>query len=154
MPRLRRAFGSKSMPKITWSTAAPAPARIVASVAAFAVRQRRVAVPLYDLHVAGRPTFWVAAVATVVCAVVLLMAVRHRGSYRVLPWVVGGLLLALVQQWGVAPRIEARENLALWHGVGTALLALQWVCAALCLWRFARAACAPEPDPVSPASAS
>jgi hypothetical protein len=89
-----------------------------------------------------------------VCAVVLLMAVRHRGSYRVLPWVVGGLLLALVQQWGVAPRIEARENLALWHGVGTVLLALQWVCAALCLWRFARAACAPEPDPVSPASAS
>ena len=58
-----------------------------------------------------------------VCAVVLLLAVRQRASFRVLAWVVGGLLLALVQQWGVAPRIEARQNLALWHGVGTALLA-------------------------------
>jgi DHA2 family multidrug resistance protein-like MFS transporter len=30
---------------------------------AFVVRQRRAAVPLYDLHVAGRRTFWVAACA-------------------------------------------------------------------------------------------
>ncbi|MDI9330779.1 MAG: DUF4149 domain-containing protein [Alphaproteobacteria bacterium] len=72
-----------------------------------------------------------------VCAVVLLMAVRQRGQYGVLFWVVGGLLLALIQQWGVAPRIVARENLALWHSVGTALLAAQWVCAGVCLWRFA-----------------
>ncbi|MEY2659679.1 MAG: hypothetical protein RLZZ123_851 [Pseudomonadota bacterium] len=73
-----------------------------------------------------------------VCAVVLLMAVRQRATYRALPWVVGGLLLALLQQWGVAPRIEARENLAMWHALGTTLLALQWVCAGVCLWRFAR----------------
>ncbi|MFN8152612.1 MAG: hypothetical protein U0R24_16010, partial [Solirubrobacterales bacterium] len=38
----------------------------LASVAGFAIRQRRVSVPLYDLHVAGRPTFWVAAVAGVI----------------------------------------------------------------------------------------
>ncbi len=87
-----------------------------------------------------------------VCAVVLLLAVRQRASFRVLAWVVGGLLLALVQQWGVAPRIEARQNLALWHGVGIALLALQWVCATVCLWRFAQAVS--EPESVSPASAS
>jgi MFS transporter, DHA2 family, multidrug resistance protein len=30
------------------------------------IRQRRVKVPLYDLHVAARPTFWVAAVAGVI----------------------------------------------------------------------------------------
>ena len=38
----------------------------LASVAAFAIRQRRVKVPLYDLDVAARPTFWVAAVAGVI----------------------------------------------------------------------------------------
>ncbi|HSE07278.1 MAG TPA: MFS transporter [Nocardioidaceae bacterium] len=32
----------------------------------FVARQRRAANPLYDLHVAGRPTFWVAALAGVV----------------------------------------------------------------------------------------
>jgi MFS transporter, DHA2 family, multidrug resistance protein len=35
----------------------------LASGIAFIVRQRRAAVPLYDLHVAGRRTFWVAACA-------------------------------------------------------------------------------------------
>ena len=89
-----------------------------------------------------------------VCAVLLLMAVRQRGSERALAWVISGLLLALVQQWGVAPRIEAREHLALWHGVGTAMLVLQWVCAGVCLRHFALAASAPEPEPISPASAS
>jgi MFS transporter, DHA2 family, multidrug resistance protein len=32
----------------------------------FIVRQRRAENPLYDLHVAGRPTFWVAAVAGII----------------------------------------------------------------------------------------
>ena len=35
-------------------------------VVAFVIRQRRVANPLYDLHVAARPTFWVAAVAGII----------------------------------------------------------------------------------------
>ena len=38
----------------------------IAAVAGFAIRQRRAAVPLYDLEVAARPTFWVAAVAGVI----------------------------------------------------------------------------------------
>jgi DHA2 family multidrug resistance protein-like MFS transporter len=40
----------------------------VAAVAAvvFVVRQRHAANPLYDLHVAGRPTFWVAALAGII----------------------------------------------------------------------------------------
>ena len=37
-----------------------------AAVAGFVIRQRRVKVPLYDLEVAARPTFWVAAVAGVI----------------------------------------------------------------------------------------
>lgn len=37
-----------------------------AAVAGFVLRQRRAAAPLYDLTVAARPTFWVAAVAGVI----------------------------------------------------------------------------------------
>jgi EmrB/QacA subfamily drug resistance transporter len=37
-----------------------------AAVIGFAIRQRRVRTPLYDLEVAARPTFWVAAVAGVI----------------------------------------------------------------------------------------
>jgi EmrB/QacA subfamily drug resistance transporter len=38
----------------------------VAAAIAFLLRQRRAANPLYDLHVAGRRTFWVAAVAGII----------------------------------------------------------------------------------------
>jgi MFS transporter, DHA2 family, multidrug resistance protein len=38
----------------------------VAALVAFVIRQRRAANPLYDLKVAARPTFWVAAVAGII----------------------------------------------------------------------------------------
>jgi MFS family permease len=38
----------------------------LAAAVAFVIRQRRAAVPLYDLHIAGRRTFWVAAVAGII----------------------------------------------------------------------------------------
>ena len=44
-------------------------------------------------------------------------------------------LLALLVQFGVAPRIVARQDLRLWHSVGSVMYALQWCCAALVLWR-------------------
>jgi EmrB/QacA subfamily drug resistance transporter len=37
-----------------------------AALGAFVIRQRRAENPLYDLHVAARPTFWVAAVAGII----------------------------------------------------------------------------------------
>ena len=36
----------------------------------------------------------------------------------------------------VAPRIVARENLALWHRVGSGMYLLQWLCAAATFWRL------------------
>ncbi|HYO17725.1 MAG TPA: MFS transporter [Dermatophilaceae bacterium] len=39
---------------------------VVATLIAFVIRQRRAANPLYDLKVAARPTFWVAAVAGII----------------------------------------------------------------------------------------
>src|SRR3970282_2463356 len=38
----------------------------IAATIAFLIRQRRALNPLYDLHVAARPTFWVAACAGII----------------------------------------------------------------------------------------
>lgn len=53
-------------------------------------------------------------------------------------FILGGVVLALLVQFGVAPRIVARENLRLWHGLGTAMMAAQWVCASVVFWRMVR----------------
>ena len=78
------------------------------------------------------------------CGLVLLMVARPReGSARMdwasgaLAWLLAGLLAALLLEFAVAPRIVARDNLRLWHGVGTALYALQWACAGTVLWKLA-----------------
>jgi len=43
-----------------------------------------------------------------------------------------------LQEYAVAPRILARENLKLWHSLGSAMYLGQWVCAGVLLWRMAR----------------
>lgn len=53
-------------------------------------------------------------------------------------FIIAGLLLALLQQYGVAPRIVARQNLRLWHGAGSAMYLIQWLCALRVLWCTAR----------------
>ncbi len=79
------------------------------------------------------------------CGVLLLVLSRRRHAETQEPWaqaamvfIIGGLLLALLVQYGVSPRIVARQNLKLWHSVGTAMYALQWLCALAVLWRTAR----------------
>ena len=46
------------------------------------------------------------------------------------------MLLALLIEFAVAPRIVARENLRLWHGAGSVMYVVQWLCAAVVLWRI------------------
>jgi hypothetical protein len=82
---------------------------------------------------------------SVCCALVLLLISRPKGALAQYAWaqaamvfIVGGMLLALVSQYGVAPRIVARQDLRLWHSVGTVLYALQWVCALMVLLRIQR----------------
>ena len=53
--------------------------------------------------------------------------------------ILGALLLALLQQYAVAPRILARENLKLWHTVGSGMYLVQWLCAGALLWRMGAA---------------
>lgn len=51
------------------------------------------------------------------------------------------MVLALVQEFGVAPRIlTARAtgaSLPFWHGLGSVLVLGQWLCAGTILWRVA-----------------
>ncbi len=57
--------------------------------------------------------------------------------------VVLGMLLALLQEFGVAQNIVTARasggNLRLWHGVGSAMVLGQWLCAGAVLWRLSRA---------------
>jgi Domain of unknown function (DUF4149) len=50
--------------------------------------------------------------------------------------VASGLLLALLVEFGIAPRIVARDNVKLWHAVSSMLYLLQWGCAGAILWRL------------------
>jgi hypothetical protein len=79
------------------------------------------------------------------CGMVLLMAARTDEDPPRMDWadgavtfIVGGMLLAILVQFGVAPRIVARQDLRFWHALGTALYAAQWGCALAVLWRMAR----------------
>lgn len=53
-------------------------------------------------------------------------------------FIVLGMLLALLVEFGVAPRIALRDNLRLWHGVGTGMVLAQWLCAGATLWQLLR----------------
>ena len=79
------------------------------------------------------------------CGLVLLTYFRSRIHERVdessrmsIAWVVVALLLALLQEYAVAPHIVARENLRLWHSIGSAMYLGQWSCAGVLLWRLGR----------------
>jgi len=86
---------------------------------------------------------WVA----LACGLVLLVHFRAHAGERmdaaartITGWVVTALLLALLQQYAVAPRILAREDLRLWHSLGSAMYLGQWLCAGVVLWRMGRRA--------------
>ena len=90
---------------------------------------------------------WVA----VACCLVLLLISRPKQAVAHYPWaqgamvfILGGMLLALLSQFGVAPRIVARQDLRLWHTVGTVMYALQWGCALAVLWRAVRPSLGPS----------
>jgi hypothetical protein len=77
------------------------------------------------------------AVSTV-CGVVLLLIFRSerlpelaQQARAATLFVVSGVLLALLVEFGVSPHIVARDNLALWHRVGSAMYFAQWVCASM-----------------------
>jgi len=81
------------------------------------------------------------------CAMLLLLVLNKKDDAALalqakatMKFVVAGLLLALLVEFGIAPRIVSARaeggNLRLWHGLGTALYVLQWLSAGLALWRL------------------
>ena len=122
-----------------------------------------VAVPMLFAHfgnpaVAGPAAaklFSAIAWLVVVCGVALLAlgrSDRHGPIGRGLPFILLAMLCMLVQEYGVSYKIlTARStgaSLALWHGVGSALIATQWLCATRVLWLLA----APSPTPAQATS--
>ncbi|MDB5966455.1 MAG: putative transrane protein [Polaromonas sp.] len=82
---------------------------------------------------------------SVACTMLLLLVSNRKTAAAPAAWappaikfVVAGLLLALLVEFGVSPRIvNARAeggNLKLWHAMGSAMYLLQWCCAGLSLW--------------------
>jgi hypothetical protein len=81
------------------------------------------------------------------CALLMLMVFKQKdGIAQAVPartamkFIVAGMLLALLVEFGVAPRIVSARadggNLRLWHGLGSAMLLGQWLCAGFTLWRL------------------
>lgn len=111
-------------------------------------------VPLLFVHLPSKSLaggmaaslFGVQCVVSVLLGAMLLLAssVRHAttpyatGARSARGFVLAGMLLALLVEFAVAPRILARENLALWHAVGSLMLLAQWLCAAICFWILVR----------------
>ncbi|MES2190729.1 MAG: DUF4149 domain-containing protein [Pseudomonadota bacterium] len=93
------------------------------------------------------------------CTFLLLLALNKKdpgtGALAVQPvmkFIVAGLLLALLVEFGVSPRIVTARadggNLKLWHGLGSAMYVLQWLSAGATLWLLSR------PSPVAASSQS
>jgi hypothetical protein len=88
--------------------------------------------------------FGVQTWVSVVCGVALLAAFRSNKPLAPVDiaqaatlFVVAGVLLAVLVEFAVAPRIVARDNLALWHRVGSAMYFAQWVCALVVFGKLA-----------------
>ena len=60
-----------------------------------------------------------------------------KWSFHAIGLVALAMLAALLVEFGVAPRILAREQLRLWHTVGSVLYGLQWACTGWLLWHAA-----------------
>lgn len=74
-----------------------------------------------------------------------LLLLQTRLSYVLVPvrigrvaiiFIVVGMLLALLSEFSVAPRIVRRENLHFWHSIGSVMYLLQWTCAAATFWKL------------------
>ena len=83
----------------------------------------------------------------IACAMLLLLVSNKKDALApvlraqpAIKFIVAGLLLAVLVEFGVAPRIvNARAeggNLRLWHGLGSAMILGQWLCAGLVLLRL------------------
>jgi hypothetical protein len=76
------------------------------------------------------------------CTLILLLVFKSKqGIAQIAPahvatiFVAFGFLAAVLVEFAISPHIVARENLKLWHGLGSALYLLQWLAAGATLWK-------------------
>ena len=85
------------------------------------------------------------------CTMLLLLVLNNKEApalslpaQAAMKFVVAGLLLAVLVEFGVAPRIlSARADggsLRLWHGLGSAMYLAQWLAAGWTLWSLSLSA--------------
>ena len=83
------------------------------------------------------------------CAMLMLLIFNQKGleapdlrSQVAIKFVVAGLLLVMLVEFGLSPRIVSARadgsNLKLLHGLGSALYFGQWLCSGLTLWRLSQ----------------
>ena len=80
------------------------------------------------------------------CGILLLLAAKRENldqAHTPSVWVIAGMLLALLIELAVKPHIMVRDNMALWHNLGTAFYLLQWLCAGKVLWALCPAGLEP-----------
>ncbi len=69
---------------------------------------------------------------------------RMQRGLGTMGFVLLGMLLALVQEFGVAQKIVTARasggDLRFWHGLGSVMVLGQWLCAGAVLWRLSRRA--------------
>lgn len=81
------------------------------------------------------------------CALLMLVVFKQKdgitqagNAQAAMKFIVAGMLLALLVEFAVAPRIVSARadggNLRLWHGLGSVMLLGQWLCAGFTLWRL------------------
>ena len=86
---------------------------------------------------------------SIACAMFLLLVCNNKETpaqdsraQEAIKFIVTGLLLAVLVEFGLSPRIVSARadggNLKLLHGLGSAMYFGQWVCAGFALWRLSR----------------
>ena len=87
------------------------------------------------------------------CAMLMLVFFNQKSGFAqdlrahaAMKFIVPGMLLALLVEFAVAPRIVTARadggNLRIWHGLGSAMLLGQWLCAGSVLWCLSKPATA------------
>ena len=85
---------------------------------------------------------WIALVCGIAMLLLNRRAAARRGDVpanpKALATTVGvglALFAVLLNQYGVSPHIVARDNLKVWHTLGSGLYLVQWVAVSVVLWR-------------------
>jgi hypothetical protein len=92
---------------------------------------------------------------SIACSFFLLLFLKGKEApaptqqaQAAMKFVVAGLFLAVLVEFGVSPRIvNARAeggNLKFWHGLGTAMYLAQWLAAGWTLWSLSRVSSADQ----------